>query len=160
MMLVKVGRKWRLEAEPPEQGWVFNRLFPTKWKAEIAKNVFLEGGKPKDYWKKSEEYSLNHPQKEPSKAIKIVTEAFDEINKLNPTAEEIEEFGTMVGHGTATITPSTAYFPPKLHNTWGKKSGGRVHIDIGSGGYHLMLDKYAASGFIEFIKEKRELVIN
>lgn len=59
--------------------------------------MFLEGDKPKDYWKKSEEYSLNHPQKEPHKAIKIV-EAFEEINKLKPTAAEIKEFGMMAGH--------------------------------------------------------------
>ena len=30
-----------------------------------------------------------------------------------------------------------------------------MHIDIGCRGYHLMLDKHTAPGFIGFIKRKR-----
>ena len=144
--------------EPPEQGWVFNRFFPTKWKAEIAKKVFLKGGKPKDYWEKCKAYSSGHPQKGPYKAIDLVMKELEEIKGLKPTPEEIEKYAEDGGggYGTVTVTDSTGYFPPKLHNTWGEKSGGRVHIDIGSGGYHLMLDKHGANNFIEYLKENRK----
>ena len=158
MKLVKVRRKWAWVTEPPEQGWVFNKLFPTKWKAEIAKNVALKGGKPRDCWKKYEAYSSSHPQKEPCKVLKIVRKQLEEIQKLNPTPAEIEKYAEDGGggYGTVTVTDSTGYFPPKLHNTWGKKWGGRVHIDMGSGGYHLMLDKHAANNFIEYLKDSRK----
>lgn len=92
----------------------------------------------------------------PYHALKIVEKALAEIRKLDPSCEEIEEYGEGGGYGTITYTNSDYYFGPLLHNTWGKKVGGRVHIDLGCDGYHLMLDKHTAWGFIEFVKKMRE----
>lgn len=41
MKLVKKGRKWVVEGDG--EGWIFNKRFPTKWKAEIALRVFESG---------------------------------------------------------------------------------------------------------------------
>jgi len=92
----------------------------------------------------------------PYQALKIVQEALEEIRKLDPTCEEIVEYAKGGGYGIITYTNSDYYFGPRLHDTWGIKFGGSVHIDIGCGGYHLMLDKYSAWEFVEFIKGKRE----
>lgn len=150
--IVKVGRKWAVEGD--SEGWVFKKKFPTKWKAEVALEVFKKGGRVSDYWKAARERPP--PKKVPWKAQERVLRAFDEIEVLKPTPEEIEEYGKEPCYGVVTYTDDKGYFPPRLRNTWGLKRGGRVHIDIGSGGVHLMLDKDAAQGFIEFIKTKRK----
>jgi len=92
----------------------------------------------------------------PYKAIKVLESALEQIRELEPTTEEIEEYGKDWVYGVVTYTKDTGYFSPHLHNTWRKKWGGRVHIDIGSAGVHLMLDKHAAWGFINFIKDGRK----
>lgn len=91
----------------------------------------------------------------PYRALRIVEEAHAEIRKLNPSCEEIEEYGEGGGYGTVTYTKSDYCFGPRLHDTWDVKFGGKVHIDIGCDGYHLMLDKNTVWGFVEFVKRKR-----
>jgi hypothetical protein len=153
MRIVKIRKKWVIEGDG--KGWIFNKRFPTKWKATIALDVFKKGGRVSDYWKAAREY----PRKEriPWRVLKNLQLALEEIKKLNPTAQEIEEYGKNGVYGVVTYTKDRGYFPPRLHNTWGKKSGGRVHIDIGSGGVHLMLDKSVVWDFIEFTKTRRKL---
>ena len=135
---------------------IFNKNFPTKWKAAIALEVFKKGGKVSDYWEAAREVAAKRPERIPWKAQERVLSALDEIKKLNPTPEQIEEYGKEWVYGVVTYTEDRGYSPPRLHDTWGLKSGGRVHIDIGSGGVHLMLDKDAAWDFIDFIKNKRK----
>jgi len=149
----KVGRKWVVKGKG--NGWIFNKIFPTKWKAEVALEVFKEGGRVSDYWKKQREVGLSHPMRIPRKVLQKVGAALDEIEKLQPTCEEIEEYGESANYGEVTITENERYFPPRLHDTWGIKQGGRVHIDMGCKGVHLMLDQYNAIEFINFIKRKR-----
>jgi len=83
-------------------------------------------------------------------------QALAEIVQLNPTCIEIDEYAKNAGYGVVTVSESGGYFPPRFHNTWRIKYGGRGHIDIGCCGYHLMLDKKWVKDFIEFIKNKRK----
>lgn len=94
----------------------------------------------------------------PWRVTEELGEALKEIEALDPTSEEIEEYAQDAGYGVATVSKTDEYFGPSIHDTWGQKSGGRVHIDIGSGGWHLMLDRFSAFDFIAFIKEKRKKV--
>jgi len=134
----------------------FRKKFPTKWKAEIAMNVFKEGGRVSDYWEKARKISNERPKRMPDKAIEKVEKSLLEIELIDPTCEEIIEYAKNADYGTVTITNNEDYFPPSLHNTWGNKSGGKVHIDIGCDGYHLMLDQHHSKKFIDFIKNKRK----
>ena len=129
-------------------------MFPAKWKALIGIKVFQKGGRVLDY----KQALKSHP-KRPMDAWRVRQElesALREMQELEPTTEEIEEYGKTAGYGVVTYTQSTRYFPPSLHDTWGLKHGGRVHIDIGSNGTHLMLDKFSAWDFIDFIKDRRK----
>jgi hypothetical protein len=158
MKLKKEGRKWVIQGDVNEddnKGWIFRKKFPTKWKAEIAINVFKEGGRVSDYWEKVRKISNERPKRIPNKAIEKVEKSLLEIGLMDPTCEEIIEYAEIAGYGTVTITDNENYFPPRLDNTYGKKFGGRVHIDVGCGGYHLMLDQYKSKNFIDFIKNKR-----
>ncbi len=155
MKIVKVDNKWVIKGKG--KGWIIDRIFSRKWKAEVALEVFNKGGRVSDYWKAAREYAANRPIRIPYQAIEKLTNALEEIKCLNPTCEEINQYAETVGYGTLTYSNNKNYFPPSLHNTWCVKSGGRVHIDIGCCGNHLMLDKYAAPDFIEFIKKKREV---
>ena len=152
MNLVRKGRKWFIEGDG--QGWILNRRFPTKWKAQIAMEIFEKGGRVSDYYAAARE----HPKKEMNawRVREELQHALEEIEELNPSSDEIQEYGENAGYGVVTYTGDEVYFPPHLHDTWGLKQGGRVHIDIGSLGTHLMLDKVFAWDFIEFIKEKRK----
>ena len=103
----------------------------------------------------------------------IVSEAYDELEKLQPTTEEIDEYADFVEkkyYGVVTYSMyrgGDTYFL-KFHDTWQVKFGGRIHIDLGyvdeAAMYkrnvcnvtHLMLDKDHSWEFIEFIKKKRE----
>jgi len=154
MKLVKKGRKWSVEGDGED--WIFNKRFPTKWKAEIALRVFENGGRVSDYWKEARRYAESRPAIEPKHVLKKLESALEEIRELDPTCDEIVEFAKDTGYGEVTITKSEYYFGPRLHNTWGEKQGGRVHIDIGCCGYHLMLDKHTAPAFIEFIRHNRK----
>lgn len=152
MHIKRRGRKWIIEGNG--DGWIYNRTFSTRWKAIIAKEVYSKGGKTSDYWKAAREY----PKREMN-AFKVraqLEEALKSIEELTPTHEEIEEYGRNAGYGVVTSTSSSKYYPPRLHDTWGKKMGGRVHIDIGSGWTHLMLNKWFARDFIDFIERKRK----
>lgn len=152
MKIEKKGKKWIVKGDGKE--WIYNKTFLTKWKAEVAVEVFKEGGRVSDYWNKLKE--INRPIGVPYKALKIINDAFEEINKLNPTCEEIEKYGDQAEYGEVTITESNRYFPPEVHNTWGEKAPGRVHIDLGCNSVHLMLDKKHVNKFITFIKNCRE----
>ena len=80
---------------------------------------------------------------------------YNEIKALNPTPKEIEKYDDLYGgYEVSTITNNNNYFL-RLHNTWGLKRGGRIHIDIGVNQIHLMLDKNTAPEFIDFIKKAR-----
>ena len=158
MRVIKAGRKWIIEGNG--NGWIFNRTFPRKFKAEIALRVYQEGGSINQYWKESRNYESSRGPRLPRQALEDVKKALERICNLNPTCDEIKEYGINAGHGVVTIAHSEDYYGPRLHNTLGTKLSGRVHIDIGCCGYHLMLDKYAAKAFILFIERRRELKNN
>jgi len=42
MKIVKVGKKWVIKGKG--EGWIFKK-FPTKWKAEVALEVFKKEGR-------------------------------------------------------------------------------------------------------------------
>jgi len=42
-------KKWKVEGKG--ESWVFDKTFPTKWKAELALKVFQKGGRFSDYGK-------------------------------------------------------------------------------------------------------------
>jgi TusA-related sulfurtransferase len=142
-------RRWR--------GWIFDRKYRAKWIAEIALKVFTDRGKVSDYWREVRERAKGRVKKVPTRALKEMEGSLEAILDLNPTCDEIEEFAKGEGYGVVTITDDNEYFPPHLHNAWGKKWGGRVHVDIGCRGYHLMLDKGKALQFIAFVKSKRKI---
>jgi hypothetical protein len=154
MKLEKVGRKWVIKGNG--KGWIYKKRFPTKWKAEVALGVFKEGGRVSDYWSQAKERAKEHPQRIPWRVLEKLEKALEEFKYLEPGCDEIVEYAKDAGYGTVTSAKSENYFGPRLHNTWGEKAGGRVHIDIGCCGYHLMLDQISAKGFVEFIKNKRK----
>jgi len=101
-----------------------------------------------------------------------VSEYCDEIQRLQPTREEIQAYADLHedDYGVVICSKSkggAGYFI-RLHDTWKKKFGGRVHIDVGyvdekyvdepnvPDTTHLMLDRYYAVDFIEFIKRRRK----
>lgn len=152
MEIVKVHRKYVIKGDG--NSWIFNKTFPTKWKAEMAVEVFKEGGTIKDYWKRKKPRENNPIYRKPIHAYAIVEKALDEILQLNPTCDEIIAFSENYP-GTWTHSNAKGFFRPRLHDTWGIKRGGRVHIDLGCAGHHVMLTKKTADVFIDFIKDKR-----
>ena len=152
--LAKRGRKWLVVGSG--DGWVFHKMFPTKWKAKVAMEVFAKGGRVSDYWKDARAQHAKCDHRGPWRVMQRLTQSLEEIQQLKPTCKEILAFRPQPVQGVATYTESDRYFAPKLHNTWGLKSGGRVHIDIGCCGCHLMLDKNNAEDFIKFIREMRQ----
>lgn len=44
----RLGRTWVLR--PRRDGWPFRKSFPTKWRAELALDVWRRGGRVSDYW--------------------------------------------------------------------------------------------------------------
>ena len=153
MRLGKRGRKWVTEGEG--QGWIFQKAFGAKWEAELAVQVFKDGGKCSDYWCAARQQRLRRPSRIPYRALAAVDRALAKIKQLRPTCDEILAYAEHAGHGIVTFTGAKRYFPPRLHNTWGMKWGGRVHIGLGCCGCHLMLDKHYAPRFIEFIEKAR-----
>ena len=105
-------------------------------------------------------------RKKKETAEEIVEGYYQKIDELNPTYKEIESFTEKAekerwSYGVVTYTkrdgnPLTIRF----HDTWRQPGhfGGRIHIDIISGRFHLMLDKNMAPVFLDFIKKKREIV--
>ena len=108
-------------------------------------------------------------------AYEIVIEAFDELEKLSPTIEEIREYADLNEgtYGVVTYSKSRPggndYFL-RFHDTWKRKFGGKIHIDVGyvdekykdkwnfTDTTHLMLDKESAPDFVNYIKRKRKLI--
>jgi len=115
----------------------------------------------------------NNYLKKRKTAYEIVSEAFDELESLHPTIEEIQEYADSVDNEYGVVTYSKhkggqeTYFL-RFHDTWKQKVGGRVHIDVGyvdeeyidqwnvPDTTHLMLDKRHAWDFVEFIKKRRK----
>ena len=156
-VIEKVGRKWKVVGSADE--WIFRRVFNRKWKAKIAVEVYKSGGKWKDYREKINQ-ELSH-RSQPYHAIETMRKANEEITKLSPTCEEIAAYGeylyaTSNNYGIVTLTNGNNYFQ-RLHDTWYEHSkyGGRVHIDLGCNGYHLMFTKNTYMEFIDFIKKRR-----
>ncbi len=102
--LVKVGRKWKIEGHG--EGWIYDRTFPSKYKAEIAARVFEIGGRTSDYWKECREYMKSQNTRIPHRAIEQVEKAYDEIEELDPTCDEIEEYGENAGYGVDVLVLS------------------------------------------------------
>ena len=158
LRIEKIGRKWKVIGSTDE--WIFRRVFNRKWKAKIAVEVYKSGGKWKEYCERiNQEPSHRSP---PSHALDIMQKASEEITKLSPTCEEITAYGEYLyenktDYGVLTTTTGNDYFQ-RLHDTWYEHSkyGGRVHIDLGCNGYHLMLTKNTYMDFIDFIKKKRD----
>jgi hypothetical protein len=112
------------------------------------------------------------------KISEIVAEACEIIEYLQPTNDEIKTYAELrekekTDHGVVTYSKSCGgdgYFI-HFHDTYQKKSGGHVHIDVGyvddvyryernvPDTTHLMLNKDNAKDFIDFIKKKRGLTI-
>lgn len=106
-------------------------------------------------------------------ALELVSGALEELEKLKPTPEEIQDYADLNQdtYGVVTYSKSKGgdcYFL-RLHDTWKQKFGRRVHIDIGYvdekfvdewnvyDTTHLMLDKDFALDFVNFVKKKRGL---
>ncbi|TVM00175.1 MAG: hypothetical protein CV087_15355 [Candidatus Brocadia sp. WS118] len=159
MELVKVGRKWVFKEVG--NGWIFNRKFSTEWKAQVALRVFKKGGRISDYWAEVRKVNDKRTIRVPHNMLEKMNQSLKEINHLTPTCKDINEYSEYLysnkkDYGVVTVSNINGIFPPKIHDTWHKKAGGRVHIDIGCCGYHLMLDKKWVKDFIEFIKNKRK----
>jgi len=151
MRVVKTGGKWSVEGEG--DGWIFKKTFPTKWKAVLALEVFQQGGRVSDYWERAR-WAAPSP-KVPHRALEEIEKSLAKIDRLSPTCDEIIAYGARGEYGTVTKAHSDEYFRARIHDTWGAKSGGRVHIDLGCSGYHLMLDRQHAKEFIKFIEDRR-----
>lgn len=71
--------------------------------------------------------------------------------------EIIEYVEGEAGHGEIAYTEKDDNpLIIRLHDTYRIKFHGRLHIDIISGEFHLMLDRENASKFLDFIKNKRK----
>jgi len=154
MHVVRYGRKYRIEGVT--EGWVTTRSFPTKWKAEIALEVFKAGGTFRNYCVKMNEALRERPVPGANKALAEIQEAYEELRKLNWSKEDVVDFVKIADYGAATTCKGKDFFGPDIHDTWGVKKGGRVHIDLGAAGIHLMLDRQNARRFIEFLKERQK----
>ena len=104
-------------------------------------------------------------------AFEIVSAAFEELEKLKPTPQEIQDYADFNQDVYGVVTYSKYkrgdYYFLRLHDTWKQKVSGRVHIDIGYvdeklvsewnvlDSTHVMLDKDNAPEFVNFIKKKR-----
>ena len=67
MRIEKSGKKWIVRGQ--DKGWIFRKVFPRKWKAEVALNVFQEGGRVSDYWKAAREEQERRRSKQPKSGI-------------------------------------------------------------------------------------------
>lgn len=150
---IKKGRKWFVDGGGDE--WIFNKIFPAKWKAELAINIYENGGRYSGYRKAVGAAMRNCPKNIPQRAIDKITPMLEEMIALDPTCDEIKEYGKDPIYGLVSHTTATGYFAPSLHDTWQDKRSGRVHIDIGCDQVHLMLDYDNAIEFIETIKSQR-----
>jgi hypothetical protein len=155
--LEKTGRKWKVGEYSDE--WIFKRTFNRKWKPIAAVEVYKSGGKWKDYCKRISEEPCH--RNEPVHVKEVILKANSEIKKLEPTCNEIADYAEHLyannhDHGIVTLSNGNDYFQ-KIHDTWYSelKQGGRVNIDLGCKGYHLMLTKDTYQEFVDFVKDKR-----
>ena len=101
--------------------------------------------------------------KKKKSTYEIIKGYYLKINELEPTYEEIKSFAEKAEkegrYGVVTYTKrSDNPLIIRLHETWRQTGhfGGRIHIDIISGEFHLMLDKNTAPIFLDFIKKRRK----
>ncbi|MDH7564062.1 MAG: hypothetical protein QHH24_04160 [Candidatus Bathyarchaeota archaeon] len=108
------------------------------------------------------------------KASEIISEAYSELEKLQPTPKEIQEYADTHENDYGVVTCSKSkggdHCFLRFHDTWKQKIGGRIHIDVGyvDAEYihqrnvpdttHLMLDENYAPDFVNFIKQRRGIV--
>jgi len=105
----------------------------------------------------------------------IVSDAYSELQSLQPSEEEIQEFADLkekegTDYGVVTYSKHKRgqdFYFLHFHDSYRKKRGGRIHVDVGyvdeqyvnqwniPDTTHLMLDKHEAPKFVEFIKNKR-----
>lgn len=137
-------------------------MFNRKWKAEIAIDVYKAGGGWKEYCARIREEPDHRP--EPTHALELIEKIDGEIIKLSPTCQQITAYAkhlynTKDYYGVVTVTNGNNYFH-RIHDTWYSysKNGGRVHINLGCNGYHLMLTKETAPDFVGFIKSGRSIL--
>jgi hypothetical protein len=100
----------------------------------------------------------------------IVSKAYHELETLKPTIEEIQGYAQLCKDEYGVVSYSEFkghgdYYFLRFHNTWKKKFGGRIHIDVGyvdenNEMTHLMLDRTHAPDFVEFIKKRRNVEDN
>jgi hypothetical protein len=160
---------------------VFNELLELSKKAqrgEITREAFREQAKPrleqaKKQLQKRRKLIKNISRKiEMKSASDIVFDAFEKIKALDPTPDEIQSYAdwkeeNRQEYGTVTYSEYYGgdYYFLRFHDTYRVKWGGRCHIDLGyvdeKARYgdvavtHLMLDRWAAPEFIEFIQNRR-----
>lgn len=88
-----------------------------------------------------------------------VQKTYQEILAIEPTHEEIQSFAKEHEQSYGVVAYTHNEETPlsfRLHDTWKLKRGGRLHIDVVSGEFHLMLDKTHASMFLDFVKVLRQ----
>jgi len=74
---------------------------------------------------------------------------------LNLSCGEILTHADQPQTGEVTNSRHDGCFPPRLHNTWRQKQGGRAHNRYWLWSKHLMLDMQGALAFIAFIEAMR-----
>jgi hypothetical protein len=71
-------------------------------------------------------------QKRKKSAFEIVSEAYQELQKLQPTIEEIHSYADLVEGQYGVVTYSKHrrgqdYYFLRFHNTWRHKIGGKIN---------------------------------
>jgi hypothetical protein len=87
--LKRTGRNWKVGEYSEE--WLFRRVYNRKWKAEIAIEVYMSGGRWRDYCERIREEPYHG--REPVHAIGAIRKAHVELMKMSPTCEEISAYG-------------------------------------------------------------------
>lgn len=81
---------------------------------------------------------------------------YEELVELAPPHEAIDAYvvESKCRYGELTSPKwSNNSLSIRLHDTYGIKYGGKIHIDVVSSGHHLMLNKKHAPLFLKFIKD-------
>jgi hypothetical protein len=74
---------------------------------------------------------------EPCLARATIEACADELDTMGPTEDEICSYARTAPYGAGTKSRTDEYFAPQVDDTWGRKRGGRVHIDAGASGDDL-----------------------
>ena len=83
-------------------------------------------------------------------------ELLEEIKDLNVTCDEIRSFGEcFAGFSSVSYSESEVFLGPTLHDTQATKEYGPPHINIGCGGFLLILDNESALVFVDYVRDLR-----